>query len=49
MRRSGMNELPQLGAFIFVLHQALGGGVTSSAAIDKHGKCLSSFLFDMEI
>lgn len=42
-------ELPQLGAFNFVLYGALGGGVTSSTALDKHGKCLSSFLLDMEI
>lgn len=42
-------ELPQLGALNFVLYDALGGGVTSSTALDKHGKCLSSFLLDMEI
>lgn len=42
-------ELPQLGALNFVLHQALGGGVTKSSALDKHGKCLSSFLLAMEI
>lgn len=42
-------ELPQLGALNFVLYQALGGGVTSSTALDKHGKCLSSFLLEMDI
>ncbi len=42
-------ELPQLGALNFVLHDALGGGVTTSTALDKHGKCLSSFLLEMEI
>jgi hypothetical protein len=42
-------ELPQLGALNFVLHDALSGGVTSSTAIDKHGKSLSSIMLDMEI
>lgn len=42
-------ELPQLGALNFVLHDALGGGVTQSLAIDKHGKCLSSYLLEMEL
>ena len=42
-------ELPQLGALNFVLHRALGGGVTRSLAIDKHGKTLSSVLLEMEI
>ena len=41
--------LPQLGALNFVLHQALGGGVTRSLALDAHGKALSSLLLDMEI
>ncbi len=42
-------ELPQLGAFNFVLYEALAGGVTSSTALDKHGKSLSSFLLDMDL
>ncbi|MEZ4829085.1 MAG: hypothetical protein R3C61_22790 [Bacteroidia bacterium] len=42
-------ELPQLGALNFVLHNALGGGVTSSTRLDKHGKTLSAFLLEMEI
>ncbi|TAH59930.1 MAG: hypothetical protein EWM50_07180 [Gottschalkiaceae bacterium] len=42
-------EIPQLGAFNFVMYDALGGGVTRSLAIDKHGKSLSSYLLDMEI
>ncbi len=42
-------ELPQLGALNFVLHDALGGGVTSSTALDKHGKSLGSYLLEMEI
>ena len=43
------HELPQLGALNFVLHKALGGGVTRSLALDAHGKCLSGLLLDMEI
>ena len=42
-------ELPNLGALNFVMDQALGGGVTRSLAIDKHGKSLSSALLEMEI
>ncbi|OMP32834.1 MULTISPECIES: hypothetical protein [Mangrovimonas] len=42
-------ELPQLGALNFVLKEALFGGVTSSTALDKHGKSLSSYLLEMEI
>ncbi|MEL7647829.1 MAG: hypothetical protein AAGU76_07030 [Sedimentibacter sp.] len=42
-------ELPQLGAMNFVMYDALGGGVTRSLAIDKHGKSLSSYLLDIEI
>jgi hypothetical protein len=36
--------LPHLGALNFVMHQALGGGVTRSLALDAHGKCLSARL-----
>ena len=39
--------LPQLGALNFVMHNALGGGVTRSLALDAHGKCLSSKLLDL--
>jgi len=42
-------ELPNLGALNFVMDKALGGGVTRSLAIDKHGKSLSSALLEMEI
>ena len=42
-------ELPQLGALNFVMYDALGGGVTRSLALDKHGKSLSSYLLDMEV
>ena len=42
-------ELPAVGAFNFVMQGALGGGVTRSLATDKHGKCLSSYLLEMEL
>lgn len=42
-------ELPALGALNFVLHGALGGGVTRSLALDAHGKSLSSALLGMEL
>lgn len=42
-------ELPQLGAFNFVMNDALGGGVTRTLSLDIHGKSLSSFLLDLEI
>ena len=42
-------ELPGLGALNFVLHGALGGGVTRSLALDPHGKSLSSSLLEMEV
>lgn len=43
------HELPALGALNFVLHRALGGGVTRSLALDAHGKCLAALLLDFEI
>ena len=42
-------ELPDLGALNFVLHRALGGGVTRSLALDPHGKSLSSSLLEMDL
>ena len=42
-------SLPKIGALNFVLHRALGGGVTRSLALDAHGKCLSSALLELEI
>jgi hypothetical protein len=42
-------ELPALGALNFVLHEALGGGVTRSLSLDPHGKSLSSSLLELEI
>jgi hypothetical protein len=41
--------LPQLLALKFVLHGALGGGVTRSLSLDPHGKSLSSSLLELEI
>lgn len=42
-------EVEGLGALNFVMHDALGGGVTRSLALDMHGKTLSSALLEMEI
>ena len=42
-------ELPHLYALQFVGRDALAGGVTTSLAIDAHGKSLSSALLEMEI
>ena len=42
-------EMPAIGALNFVMHRALGGGVTRSLALDAHGKSLSSALLDLEI
>jgi hypothetical protein len=42
-------ELPSLGTLNFVLHRALGGGVTRSLALDAHGKCLAALLLDLEL
>jgi hypothetical protein len=43
------HALPGLGALNFVLHGALGGGVTRSLALDAHGKCLGSAILDLEL
>jgi len=42
-------ELPAVGALNFVMTKALGGGVTRTLALDPHGKCLSSYILEMEI
>ena len=42
-------ELPQLSALQFVCDHALNGGVTTSLALDAHGKSLSFALLEMEI
>jgi anti-sigma factor ChrR (cupin superfamily) len=41
--------LPRLGAVHFVLHEALGGGVTRSLALDAHGKTLSAAILDIAL
>lgn len=41
--------LPNIGALNFVMHKALGGGVTRTLALDIHGKSLSSALMNLEI
>ncbi|WP_304238075.1 hypothetical protein [Jiulongibacter sediminis] len=42
-------ELEGISALLFVCEDALAGGVTTSLALDAHGKCLSSALLEMEI
>jgi hypothetical protein len=42
-------ELPHLWALQFVCERALGGGVTTSLALDAHGKSLSCALLEMPI
>ena len=42
-------ELPNIHALLFVCQQALMGGVTTSLAMDTHGKALSYALLEMEI
>lgn len=42
-------ELDEIGALNFVLDKTLGGGVTRSLALDKHGKSLGMVLLEMEI
>ena len=43
------HPLPHLGAVHFVLHAALGGGVTRSLALDAHGKTLSAAILDLAL
>ena len=43
------HEVPNVGALQFVCEQALAGGVTTSLAMDAHGKSLSYALLEMEI
>ena len=43
------HELPHLAALQFIGQDALGGGVTTSLAVDAHGKSLSAALLEMEI
>jgi hypothetical protein len=42
-------ELPALGALQFVCDHSLAGGVTTSLALDAHGKSLSYALLEIEL
>lgn len=42
-------ELPNISSLLFVCEQALLTGVTTSLAIDAHGKTLSYALLEMQI
>jgi len=42
-------DLPSIKAFNFVCENSLMGGVTTSLAIDTHGKSISSAFLEMEI
>ena len=42
-------ELPKLKALNFVIHGALGGGVTRSLSQDPHGKALSALMLTIEL
>lgn len=42
-------EMDKVHALLFVCYDALETGVTTSTAIDPHGKTLSSVLLEMEI
>ena len=42
-------ELPNLHALQFVCERSLAGGVTTSLALDAHGKSLSYALLELEV
>lgn len=42
-------QLPHLSALHFVCHQVIDGGVTTSLALDTHGKSLSSRLLSLPV
>ncbi|UTA66367.1 MULTISPECIES: hypothetical protein [Emticicia] len=42
-------EMPNIHSLLFVCQNALLGGVTTSLAIDPHGKALSYALLEMEV
>ena len=42
-------EMPNVSSLLFVCSDALMGGVTTSLAMDAHGKALSYALLEMEI
>jgi hypothetical protein len=43
------HEMPNISSLLFVCHQALSTGVTTSWALDAHGKTLSYALLEMQI
>ncbi len=42
-------ELPKLGAFNFLLYNALGGGASQSLRIDTQGKLLGTSILELEL
>lgn len=42
-------ELPRLGAFNFLLYNALGGGASTSLRIDTQGKLLGTSVLELEL
>ncbi|MFN8357229.1 MAG: hypothetical protein U0Y10_22425 [Spirosomataceae bacterium] len=42
-------EMPNVSSLLFVCHEALAGGVTTSLRLDTHGKTLSYKLLEMEL
>ncbi len=42
-------EMPNISSLLFVCQNALLGGVTTSLAMDTHGKALSYALLEMEL
>ena len=42
-------EMPNVASLLFVCYDALLGGVTTSLAMDTHGKALSYALLEMEV
>lgn len=43
------HEIPELQALLFTCENALASGVTTSLAMDAHGKSLSYALLEMEV
>ena len=43
------HELPRISVLQFVCREVRGGGVTTSLALDTHGKSLSSRLLGLEL
>jgi hypothetical protein len=42
-------EIPKLGALNFVLHEALGGGVSRNLCLDNYGKSYSAAMLGIEV